>query len=58
MDELKPCPFCGGPASYKVWSDHEYHCVECFDCSIEMNYFDSKQEAVDFWNRRTPEKAE
>ena len=60
--ELKPCPFCGGEATY---TDHFYedtetgHCVYCKDCgagtcictgSSSPEYF--KKHVSDMWNRR------
>jgi Lar family restriction alleviation protein len=53
-NELKPCPFCGGTdiscadAGYKtdIWF------VQCEDCGATFPHFDSKEEAIDHWNRR------
>jgi hypothetical protein len=52
--ELKPCPFCGGPAcepeniskGRPIWQ------IQCssFCCSIK---WDSKKEAIRIWNTRT-----
>lgn len=62
MDELKPCPFCGGKAKLKIiYSDaiammekitwHKISCTKC-DCKIER--FDVI-EAIEAWNRRVSE---
>lgn len=56
-NELKPCPFCGGTdiscadAGYKtdIWF------VQCEDCGATFPHFDSKEEAIDHWNRRATE---
>ena len=58
MEELKPCPFCGGQASL-------YGCchgsdVECKECGARTKYFldgiitneNSMRMAVEAWNRR------
>ena len=46
---LKPCPFCGGEAEF-----YEFTCfwVSCKDCWCETFTYDTKQEAVEAWNRR------
>lgn len=59
MDELKPCPFCGGNAKL----DHDYtglgaSYIRCERCGAESIRFvksfeiASDDEAVEFWNRR------
>ncbi len=57
MEKLKPCPFCGGKAEmlideYSV-SRKEYlvACTEC-DGMVER-WRETKEEAVEQWNRRT-----
>lgn len=64
MEELKPCPFCGGKAEYYCeehdWSDWGYIStakyydayVECEKCGARTELFDTKQEAIDAWNKR------
>ena len=56
MEELKPCPFCGGEAKvFGNYDDSEYHanCTnnECGCCWV--NYYETKEEAIEAWNRRT-----
>ena len=55
MDELKPCPFCGGEAilmhGAHAW---EIHCLPCTASVSEM----TKAEAIAAWNTRpTPDSA-
>lgn len=66
-DELKPCPFCGGEGEvnksrflwiveWRVW------CKTCW--ATTHGYADtnvwkqSRQEAIDVWNRRTKRESE
>ena len=59
MDELKPCPFCGGEAAIvhqarrKVRGLEKYvygNCVYCTNCDAEI--FSSINKATEMWNRR------
>lgn len=59
MNELKPCPFCGGDA---FLAEYDYslgdyyvvtHVVECNGCHATTFEYDSPKEAADAWNRRT-----
>lgn len=52
MDELKPCPFCGGEAKVQRFP-HNYavYCTECYASTIQFKPTD--KEAVEAWNRRT-----
>ncbi len=55
MDEkLKLCPFCGGkayvyidPAAMHGWT------VSCYGCLAIMRGFQTEQEAIEAWNKRT-----
>jgi len=54
MEEMKPCPFCGGEAgiTWDKWKDDElYCCVEC-DCGVSTGVYETADEAVEMWNRR------
>lgn len=54
MQELKPCPFCGGEAetsrglhNYDMWG------IWCPECKIAVSaLYSSEQDAVAAWNRR------
>ena len=52
MKELKKCPFCGGEAEiagYKIFW------VICKECTAETKSFDTREEAIEAWNRRVKE---
>lgn len=59
--ELKPCPFCGGEGAGTKWH-HGYWSVQCGYycdarrsdlCFQDWGEFDTEQEAIDAWNRRS-----
>ena len=58
MDELKPCPFCGGIATqvYSVNADtHVYGCYTTAcpgNAQNQLHRFKSDSEAIEAWNRR------
>jgi Lar family restriction alleviation protein len=55
MDELKPCPFCGGIARLEQmgWPHHVF-CTLCGAKVTGIKYGEEgEQEAVEKWNRRT-----
>lgn len=52
MNELKPCPFCGGEAKlYKAKSWEIF--VECTSCHTDSAIFYDVEKAIEAWNRRT-----
>ena len=54
MSELKPCPFCGGSkVSVAGWKDQYW--VTCSGCETEGPSGETKTEAMEVWNQRTPE---
>lgn len=52
MNELKPCPFCGGEAELVEVKWEEWFWVYCKRCSAETDAFASKEKAIGAWNRR------
>lgn len=69
MDELKPCPFCGGKARLLVVIE-EGVCVKCVECGAQTPWLNdaplglitgwktcvgetAHEQAVKLWNRRT-----
>ena len=70
MEQLKPCPFCGGEAKVMVAAYKGVAYVECLKCSAMMGrtsqmgstyrdgfwaHIASSEEAVKAWNRRDEE---
>lgn len=64
MSKLKPCPFCGKSIAVawcnKDWLDFEK--IETYAVSCDMNeggcggssgFYETKEEAIEAWNRRT-----
>jgi hypothetical protein len=61
MDDLKPCPFCGGPPSIFDGADVSLSSIGCanIDCDIEPSTdYLSWDESVTAWNRRAKTPAE
>ena len=52
MDELKPCPFCGGEASTRLFYKGKYR-VHCNACDAHSgDVCDTEADAIDAWNTR------
>lgn len=52
MTELKPCPFCGGEASKRLFYGTRYG-VYCDECDARVGgLFGTEAEAVEAWNTR------
>ncbi len=57
MHELKPCPFCGGPAQLiKHWIQDPLGRprVDCQHCRIGVDQMETEEQCIAMWNRRTP----
>ena len=62
MDELKPCPFCGGEAEVEqipsaVWDKFVAHCKSSKCIAFYIGYcdegiYDTKTKAIEAWNGR------
>lgn len=68
VPELKPCPFCGGPAEFETryrtdgQTHYEVAVVACQLCGCRTDDYilngyygsdDTQQDAIDAWNKRT-----
>lgn len=58
IDELKPCPFCGGEAGYGSYSGGVFvNCTECLASTDQLSRnCNNEQDATTAWNTRTAEK--
>lgn len=52
---LKPCPFYGGEARIVGYTAFWIICQECVS---ESKVFDTKEEAIEAWNKRVSENTE
>lgn len=57
MNELKPCPFCGGTAEIETSNEFLYWWTAvCSECRTGTRGYKLKEEAIAAWNRRdTPQ---
>ena len=57
-EKLKPCPFCGNEAEFDEW---KIFCIRCLngDCDIkpQTDWFNTKEEAIEAWNRRVNDES-
>lgn len=53
LNELKPCPFCGGKAHLV---DLGYSWTRCDECEAEGPCESTAQRAIEAWNRRVKEE--
>lgn len=55
MEKRKLCPFCGSEARIKMLikenGKEKYFC-ECWLCSCRTQDFNTKEKAIEAWNRR------
>lgn len=54
--ETKKCPFCGSDKIAYTSCEKPfggfYYARFCMECRVSTNYFDSKEEADEAWDRR------
>lgn len=50
-DKLKPCPFCGGTPIVSGCDDTLW-IVICKECNASIGYKETKEEAIEAWNKR------
>ena len=62
MDELKPCPFCGGKSGIQRIDDFGLFYIVCANCGAQVcsdtpDYFEefSMKDLYGKWNRRFPD---
>lgn len=62
MDMLKPCPFCGGNDIEFFHNEYTGDRINatpwmanCNDCSVSLESFPTKEQAISTWNRRANE---
>lgn len=51
---LKPCPFCGGEATFggnRRTGKRDIY-VYCMKCNARIKKFEKQKDAVEFWNTR------
>ena len=53
--ELKPCPFCGGEVIIYLLGSGEW-VSECKSCGATVPEQDTKEAAVEAWNRRAEDE--
>ena len=57
MTELRKCPFCGGEADTYPYDFSGWY-IGCSECSCDLGVFDTKEEAIEAWNKRVSEVEE
>ena len=61
VNDLKPCPFCGGEAYVKTWwgggtIGRYVNRVQCKKCRCNSGDWMQKPKAIEAWNRRVEDK--
>ena len=50
--QIKSCPFCGGNGNLWQAMDSMY-IIQCMNCAISSDYYETEEEAKSAWNRRS-----
>ena len=63
MNELKPCPFCGGKAALEDYGlNGNFKIVKCAECGARTKLFlkglTLGEDAIEAWNRRANENSD
>ena len=56
MKELKPCPFCGSVVIKEDTTNCScfvFHFMRCKKCGAKTVYYETKNSAIDAWNKRS-----
>jgi Lar family restriction alleviation protein len=53
MENLKPCPFCGGEAEVFKMASDQLKMAACIECMAQSRLFLTEDEAIKAWNMRT-----
>ena len=53
MAELKPCPWCLEKEDYVIFVKNGWFAIECGSCYAHGPVSDTKQAAIDAWNKRS-----
>ncbi len=58
IDQLLPCPKCGGVCYSQYHPQLKGHRIHCKECGLMSDNYDSYELAVSYWNSRPLEKKE
>lgn len=56
MQELKPCPFCGGEGIVDPHDNDTWCIIKCKECGASTHAFSTIVDATHYWNTRTPKR--
>ncbi len=52
MSELDKCPHCGSEGEVASWDYKRQWQVTCISCGAQSGIFNSREQAIAYWNRR------